>query len=168
MIISSFDSRGKGYAMLNELRNLKDDYAVWFDADGQYSISEEKKLEDKNFDVVFGYRDWKQVPLRHIVANKLMTGWFNLLFRSNLKDVACGVVGMNKRLINFFLLEYHGGGYEVDVVIKAIAVRRNLKIKEVEMNVTYENKSSILKGIRIVSVVMLNVLIWRLKQLIEE
>ena len=157
-IISTFDKRGKGFAVVEGIKNSNKEFAVWIDDDGQYDNKEIPLFVDKNYDLVCGYRDWDTVPFKHRLANKLINFIFNTRFRSHFKDISCGFVGFNRKFMNTFLKEYSGGGYEVDYKIKLIALEHQMKIKQVPVTVTYNEKSDNIRGIIMVFYIIKRIL----------
>ncbi|MEM7825578.1 MAG: glycosyltransferase family 2 protein [Candidatus Aenigmatarchaeota archaeon] len=150
-------NKGKGEALktgFNFLKKRKDVKAVvLIDADLQYLPEDAIKLlahiERKEADLVTGYRDFKKVPLRHRLGNFVWRNSFNLLFGVRLKDTNCGLMAIAGNKIND-LIGVIRGGYIIENILLAEALKRNLKIKQVPVNVFYKRKSGIIRGVRVV------------------
>ena len=153
VVIAHKINRGKGEAIktgLNHIKKIKQiDGIVIIDADMQYEPKESlniiKKLEEADF--VMGYRNFSKIAFRHRLGNFLWKTSFNLLFGTSLKDTNCGLVGLSKNCFN--KLQIHGG-YIIENAMLASAVKQNIKIAQVPVDVSYKNVSGIGRGIRVV------------------
>ncbi len=160
-------NKGKGDAiksgieyLLKKHRRDFDDVTV-MDADMQYHprevLSIFDALEKTKSDFVMGYRNWREVPFRHRLGNFVWRTTFNIMFGTKLKDTNCGMMGFNRaaaeKLKNHIL-----GGYIVDNSILIGAIKNNLKIHQVQVNVTYNRKSGVPRGVRMVLGVLLYIL----------
>jgi len=161
-ILSHKKNLGKGEAIKTGthhiLRNLPNiENIVIVDADMQYNPKGSTKLLrpliNKEADFIMGYRNWKRVPFRHRLGNIIWRFIFNLMFRTNLKDVACGFVAMNRKALKN--IEDMYGGYIIESSMLAQCITKNLRIKQVPIEVTYKNISGITRGIRMVSGVLI-------------
>lgn len=160
-------NKGKGEALktgfeyLKKRRNVK--AVVLLDADLQYPPEEAIKLlapiEAGEANFVTGYRDFKNIPLRHKLGNYVWRNSFNLLFGVRLKDTNCGLIAFSGNKINV-LARVVRGGYIVENILLAEALKRNLKIKQVPVKVFYKRKSGVVRGVRVV----LGVLFFILKE----
>lgn len=159
-------NKGKGEAIKTGLDYLIKNYpefthAVVMDADMQYHPEETLKifnmLENKESDFVMGQRGWREVPFRHKLGNFVWRSAFNIIFDTNLKDTNCGLMGFNRNAAEK-LKDHILGGYIVDNSILIGAVKNNLKIDQVPVNVSYHRKSKVTRGVRIVLGVLLYIL----------
>ncbi len=159
-------NKGKGETMKSGLeyvlKNHPDfGHVVVIDADMQYHPEEMTKffdaLENKDLDFVMGHRDWKDVPFRHQLGNFVWRTMFNILFRTNLKDTNCGMMGFNRAAAKK-LKDHILGGYIVDNSILIGAIKNNLRIDQVPVNVSYHKKSKVVRGVRVVIGVLLYIL----------
>jgi len=139
------------------------DAVVVFDADGQFKAKDAKKMSDivEYADVVFGMRDFSKVPFRHRLANAIWRFFFNLLFRTKLRDTNCGIYAFSRKAMEE-ITEF-GKGYELEIKILAQAVRKKLRIIQVPVDVVYKEKSGIKRGVRIFLRVFLTILRERLR-----
>lgn len=159
-------NKGKGEAVKTGLEYLLKNhpeftYLVVIDADMQYHPEEVLKifrsLENGNSDFVMGYRNWMGVPFRHRMGNFVWCNTFNILFSTKFKDTNCGLIGFN-RVAAGRLKDSVRGGYIVDNSMLIGAVKNNLKIDQVPVDVRYHRKSKIPRGVRIVVGVLLYIL----------
>lgn len=146
-VVKHDKNKGKG-ATLNTgfeyiLKNFSDlEFIVIVDADMQYSPKESikllKLLENGEADFVMGFRQWKNVPYANKIGN---FGWrflFNLLFETHLRDTNCGFIALNKKAIKK-IGKVHGG-YIIENTMLIHAIKENLRVKQVPVNVKYGKK----------------------------
>ncbi len=136
------------------LNNYPDvSYVVLFDADMQFlpeeSIKLLKPLESGEANFVTGYRSWVGVPFRHKLGNFVWRTAFNLLFGTNFKDTNCGYVAMDKKTVRAIRKVLYGG-YILENAMFTEAIKQGLKIKQVPVKVSYEEKRSVPSGVRVV------------------
>jgi glycosyltransferase involved in cell wall biosynthesis len=146
-------NKGKGEAIKTGFNYIKDlkkwKNVVIIDADLQYKPEESLKLLEKlkRVDFVIGYRNFSKIPLRHRLGNLIWRTTFNFLFRTNLKDTNCGLIGLSKKIIDKIETS---GGYIVENCILASVIEKKIKFAQVPVSVTYREKSGILRGVRVV------------------
>lgn len=166
IVIRHETNKGKGEAVKTGIDYLLKNYPefthlVLMDADMQYHPEEALKifnmLENKNSDCVMGHRDWKIIPFRHQLGNFVWRNAFNILFGTDLKDTNCGMIGFNRNAVEK-LKNHILGGYIVDNSILIGAVKNKLKIDQVPVKVSYQRKSKVTRGIRIVLGVLMYIL----------
>lgn len=159
-------NKGKGEAIKTGLEYLLNNhpeftYLVLMDADMQYHPQEALKifdaLESKKSDFVMGHRDWAEVPFRHRLGNFVWRTTFNLLFKGDFKDTNCGMIGFNKNAVEK-LKDHILGGYIIDNSMMIGAIKSNLKIEQVPVNVSYHRKSKVTRGVRVVLGVLLYII----------
>ncbi len=159
-------NKGKGEAIKTGLEHLLSNHPefthlVLMDADMQYHPQEALKifdaLENNKPDFVMGNRDWDGVPFRHRLGNFVWRTTFNLLFRRDFKDTNCGVIGFNKNAVEK-LKDHILGGYIIDNSMMIGAIKNNLKIEQVQVNVSYHRKSKVVRGARVVAGVFLYII----------
>ena len=157
-------NKGKGEALKTGFEFFKKtnvEVVVIVDADGQYPVEETKKLLEKienDYDVVLGYRNWKEVPLRHRIGNFVWRNVFNFLFGTHFKDTNCGLMAITRKALN--KIENTGGGYIIENALLVEFLKKRFKIGETQVRVIYKRKSGILRGLRIV----LGILIYIVKE----
>jgi glycosyltransferase involved in cell wall biosynthesis len=162
LVLTHEKNKGKGEAMktginhilsnIPEIKNL-----VIIDADMQYEPSESTKvlqpLLNNEADFVMGCRNWKQVPFRHKLGNFVWKVFFNILFGTKLKDVSCGIIALTRKSLEE--IKNISGGYIIESSILAQCITNRLRISQAPVNVTYKQKSGIVRGIRMVLGIML-------------
>lgn len=162
-LIRHKQNKGKAEAIKTGLKYfLKEKLHIAFiviaDADRQYLIKEITKifkpLEKDEADFVTGYRNWSKVPFRHKLGNFVWRTFFNILFGTGFKDTNCGYVGLNKKAAEI-MKENIYGGYILENSMFILALKNNLKIKQVPVTVLYKKISKVPRGIRIVLGVLL-------------
>jgi glycosyltransferase involved in cell wall biosynthesis len=133
-VVSHTPNRGYGAALKEGFENSKYDYVVFTDGDGQFDFSEINKFIEKieNADIVIGYRKVRKDNfIRHILMNMLKV-WDFVFFGFKFKDIDCGFK-MFKRDALGEILPLRSEGAMITTEILAKAVRKKLKIKEVEV-----------------------------------
>lgn len=151
-------NKGKGEALRTAFNYfLKSKPSIHFvivaDADMQYNIADAKKiiktLKSGQADFVTGYRDFSKVPLRHAIGNALWKSTFNLFFGTNFKDTNCGFIGITRNAMKKLMGSLRGG-YIIENSMFIAAIKNNLRIKQVPVNVAYLRKSGVARGVRMV------------------
>lgn len=149
-------NKGKGEALSTGFKEILKNhpdikYIILIDADSQYDPEDTPKLIrklKKGGDYVTGFRYWKRdVPFRHRFANFLWRKIFNFLFGVNLFDSNCGFIGMNRKTMKI-ISQGSYGGYIIDNMMLAKAIKNNLKIKQVPVRVYYSEPRDVVGGAR--------------------
>ncbi len=153
-------NRGKGEALKTAFAYLKEkdyDKIIIMDADLQFSAKEVPKVIDALdlYSFVMGMRDWNKVPFRHRLGNKVWRVLFNLLYGTKLKDTNCGLMGFKRSIID--KLEV-GGGYIIENMMLASAVKNDIMIGQVPVEVKYNVIHGLPRGARVVSGVFVFIL----------
>ena len=148
-------NRGKGYAIKTGieyvLKNFKDiDAIVLIDADLQHLPEEIPLLVEKlkEYDFVQGCRNWKEVPFRHKLANFVWRTLFNLFFGIEVKDLGNGFIAMKPYVAEKIAKELTGG-YIIEAKMLKSCVENKFKVGYQRVNVIYNKKSRIMRGIRV-------------------
>lgn len=163
IVIKHEINKGKGEALktgfnyIKKIKGIKN--IVIIDADLQYEPEESIKLLRalNKSDLVIGYRDFSKIPFRHKLGNFVWRFCFNLLFGTSLKDTNCGLIAITNKSIE--KMKIHGG-YIVENSMLISAIKNNLRIKQVCVDVSYKKISGIKRGIKTV----LGVLIFIIKE----
>jgi glycosyltransferase involved in cell wall biosynthesis len=166
IVIRHEKNKGKGEALktgfdyISKLGGIKN--IVLIDADLQYEPEESLKLLKalESADVVMGYRDFSKLPFRHKLGNFVWRTFFNLFFGTRLKDTNCGLIALTIDSIK--KMDIHGG-YIIENSMLASAIKNNLKIKQVLVNVNYKKTSGIERGIRVEAGVLIFILVEGIK-----
>ncbi len=168
IVLRHTKNKGKGEALRTGinyiLKRTEAEYAILIDADMQYNPEESEKFFDglKKYDFVIGYRNWKKVPFRHRLGNFVWRSFFNLFFKTKFKDTNCGFIGMNRRTMEKIKKDIHGG-YIIENSMLVSAIKNNLKIGQVPVNVRYNKISGIKRGLRVVLGVLIFIILEGLK-----
>ncbi len=158
IVIEHNKNKGKGEALitgfdfiLKKMKNSK--YVVILDADLQYMPEDIPRLieplKKNEADYVTGYRNWLKVPFRHTLGNFVWRFSFNLLFGTEFKDTNCGFIAMNRKAIKILAKKSYGG-YIIENVMLVEAIKNDLRIKQVPIDVYYYEKRGVLTGSRFV------------------
>ena len=139
-------NRGVGGARKTILEYSKKenyDYLVFMDSDGQHSLDDLENLLNykKDFDLIIGKRNLlsKNMPSLSKISN--FFGRLVVFFISNkwVLDSQSGFKILNKKMIQKINLNFDR--YESDSEFVFEAVKNNLKIKEIEIEVVYNSHS---------------------------
>lgn len=134
-LVSHKPNRGYGAALKSGFINSKYKYIVFTDGDRQFDFSEIYKFveEIKTADMVIGYRKTRRDSFgRHVLMNMLKI-WDFIFFRFYFRDIDCGFKMFRKSAVDE-ILPLRSEGAMITTEILAKAKKKNLKIKEVEVN----------------------------------
>ncbi len=134
-LITHNPNRGYGAALKSGFENAKYNYIVFTDGDRQFDFSEVSKFIEqiKSADIVIGYRKVRQDSfVRHVLMN-LLKIWDYIFFRFYFKDIDCGFKMFRKSAIKE-IMPLRSEGAMITTEILAKGIKKNLKIKEVEVN----------------------------------
>ncbi len=164
-VITHYQNRGKGealYTAFNYIRKKNFDKIIIMDADLQFSAKDVPKIAKalNSYDFIMGRRNWKKVPFRHRLGNVVWRSVFNLFYGTKLKDTNCGLIGLNKKIITKIKVR---GGYIVENMMLSSAIKNNIEIGQVPVNVSYHVIHGLQRGARVVSGVFLFIVIDGLK-----
>jgi glycosyltransferase involved in cell wall biosynthesis len=128
--------RGYGSAYLAGLAAAKGDYVVMVDADLTYDFGEIPAFVrelDAGADVVIGNRMQNikpgAMPLLSRLGNPLLSGFLNILHRTNVHDAHCGMRALRRDVIPVLNLRTVGMEFASEMVIRA--TREHLDVREV-------------------------------------
>ena len=132
--------------IFNESKKLDGDVLVTFDADGQHKISEIdlvlKPLFENQSDIVIGSRflgKTKNLPKYRKFGIKTITSLTNTVTGSNISDAQSGFRAYSKKVLNEISPTESGMGISTEILIKAS--KKQFKISEVPITISYENNS---------------------------
>jgi len=137
-IIYHSSNRGKGASFLTGLDNARGEYIVVQDADLEYDPNDYLRLFEEikggQYDMVSGARFFEghQGLLMHVAGNKLLTFVLNFLYRAKLNDCATCYKMARKEIYQSFRLERTGFDSDFEIICKAL--RKKLKIKEIQVS----------------------------------
>ncbi|MDD5617790.1 MAG: glycosyltransferase family 2 protein [Candidatus Omnitrophica bacterium] len=136
-VIYHSSNRGKGASFLTGLDNAKGDYIVVQDADLEYDPNDYLRLfeeiKDGKYDMVSGARFFggHQGLLMHVAGNKFLTFVLNSVYGSKLNDCATCYKLARREIYKSFRLERRGFDIDFEIICKAL--RKKLKIKELQV-----------------------------------
>ena len=149
IVIKHHKNLGYGAAIktiFNESKKTDGDILVTFDADGQHQTSEIdsmlRPLIENKADIVIGSRflgTTKDLPKYRKIGIKTITGLTNTMTGTNLSDAQSGFRAYSKNVLNEISLTDSGMGISTEILIKSS--KKNLKITEVPITISYENNS---------------------------
>lgn len=137
-IIYHSTNRGKGASCLTGLDNAGGEYVVIQDADLEYDPNDYlhlyEAIKDGKADMVLGARFFKGYHglLMHRAGNRFLTFILNFLFGAKLNDYATCYKLARRETFNSLALQTAGFDIEVEILCKAL--RRGLRIKEVQVS----------------------------------
>jgi len=141
-------NRGKGGAVKTGLEYAKLinlDYIVTIDGDGQHNPADLKKFVDfmnKGYDVVLGSRllnKKNKIPLFNLIANYFANLITYLVCDIYVSDSQSGFRGYNKKALKY--IETSFDQYEIETEILGEIKKRQLKYKEIPIDVFYTEYS---------------------------
>jgi glycosyltransferase involved in cell wall biosynthesis len=128
--------RGYGSAYLAGLAVARGDYIVMVDADLTYDFREIPRFVgelESGAQVVIGNRMQNikpgAMPLLSRVGNPLLSGFLNVLHRTNVRDVHCGMRALRRDVLPVLNLRTVGMEFASEMVIRA--TREHLDVREV-------------------------------------
>src|ERR671935_362909 len=128
--------RGYGSAYLAGLDVASGDYIVMVDADLTYDFREIPRFVrelEHGAQVVIGNRMSSirpgAMPLLSRLGNPLLSGFLNVLHRTNVRDVHCGMRALRREVLSLLNLRTVGMEFASEMVIRA--TRERLDVREV-------------------------------------
>jgi len=145
VLINLPKNQGKGFALREGLKKASGEIIIIQDGDLEYSPKDYQKLltpilEDKT-KVVYGSRNLnpENEPFSRIYlyGGKLITSFFNLLFKTNLTDINTGYKFFKKEVLNGISLREDGFSFCEEFTAKV--VKKGFSILEVP--ISYKSRS---------------------------
>ncbi len=143
-------NKNKGYgaaiqSIIAEARKKDPDILVILDADAQHRPQEIPNIVkpiQEGYDFVIGSREEQRnkIPLFRRFGQKVILRSINLLSKKRLTDSECGFRAFSRKAISTLKLKENGMAVSAETV--AEASRRDLKVAEVPVSVTYRKDSS--------------------------
>ena len=171
IVLKQNSNMGKGEAIRTGIiyvldKMPKTENIVFIDADMQYCPEEAAKLleplNNGEADMVMGFRDWSTVPARHKLGNFVWKNSFNILFGTRMKDTNCGFMAVTRDTAKVIKDSLYGG-YIIENALLSRAVRSGMKIGQVPVTVSYNHRSGVPRGIRMVVGITLFIILEGLK-----
>ena len=143
-LISFKDNCGKGIAIREGLKNVDNNKIIIFDSDLEIPPAEIQKLmildPTNNIRCVLANRfNSKKVISIWDIGNNLLTKIFNLIHFSNVRDALCCVKSFLKSDLNNLVLR--SAKFDIDVEILSILIKKNTKVKNV--NIKYHRRTKV-------------------------
>lgn len=124
--------QGKGNAMKKGFKLVNSPYVVMMNSDYTYPVGYIPlfyQLLSKEYDVVVGYRYWKQsnsMSLANFLGNKILSQLASVLYRKRIKDVCTGLWGFRKEVLNKFEIQSEGFTLEAELFTEVVRHECNL------------------------------------------
>lgn len=145
-LITSEKNMGKGHAVIKGINAAEGKYIIIQDADLEYD-----PIEFENFikifhiydaDIIFGSRmRYKEFSRSHnflnLVANKILTLYFNILFNCTFTDIYSCYLSFKKDLIDTEKLKCFGFGQQAEILCQIIKKSKN----NYEIPINYNGRS---------------------------
>ena len=132
--------------IFNEAKKTDADVLVTFDADGQHMISDINSvlnpIKENTAEIVIGSRflgETKDLPKYRKIGIKVITGLTNTLTGSKITDAQSGFRAYSKKALDEITPTESGMGISTEILIKS--AKKNLKIAEVPITITYEDNT---------------------------
>jgi glycosyltransferase involved in cell wall biosynthesis len=154
-VIQHKHNKGYGAAIQSifaEAKKVNPDVLVILDADGQHNPQEIpnliKPILDGDYDCVIGSRQGqaKKIPFYRRIGQRIILRSVKTISENQLNDSECGFRAFSRKAIKTLKLKESGMAVSAETV--AEATRKNLKITQVPVNVTYNQDSSTLHPVR--------------------
>ena len=160
IVLEYKENHGKGYALKHGikyyLKNLRKKYKglVTVDADYQHLpndiINISKYVLDNQYSLILGVRNFNldNIPFLNKYANKLTSKLFELFYKTKITDTQTGLRGISNYYLNT-CLDIKGDRFEYEMHMLIYFSRKNISIKEVEIEtIYYKEKESKFKKIK--------------------
>jgi glycosyltransferase involved in cell wall biosynthesis len=149
-VIDQQPNQGKGAALKRGFRAALDQgvaAVITLDADGQHDPDEiplfVEKFRATGADLIIGERDFSKMPLVRRASNTLGRAAFSWAMRRRIRDNQSGYRLLSRRLIEV-VLGSQESGYEFEMDMIVVAVKRGWRIEGVPIRTIYgEEKSNI-------------------------
>ena len=144
-LISIEKNRGKGYAIRQGLKKVRNDKVLIFDGDMEIKPSEVSKLmildRKNNINFVMGTRFDSLNPLKSNFdwGNFMFTSFFNIIFNKNHKDALCCAKAFYLDQIKNYRLK--SNGFDIDIELTTIISIMSNKKKIPQLTINYNRRT---------------------------
>lgn len=150
ILISNGKNFGKGYSLkkgFEKAVELNFQFIVTLDADGQHKpeIIPELLNNIDDCDIVIGNRmnDVKNMPFQRFLSNRITSYLLTKKLGVQIEDSQCGFRIYKSKVLDNIKTSFNGFEAESEIIV--YAVRKNFKIKFVDIPTVYENQNSKMK-----------------------
>ena len=141
VIVRNNTNIGKGSSIRKGIEVAKNKNIILIDGDLEVDVNDIPELiikfENNNADALIGVRVTKNKNLNfdiNSIGNYLINGFFNLLFKTNFKDVLCCVRILNLKLLKSLKIESNRFSIEVETIAKLVLKNSILKEAYIKYN----------------------------------
>ena len=129
------DGKGYGRALRGGFAAANGRYLVMGDADGSYDFEQAPRFVEKlrqGCDCVIGNRFHGDIQpgamplLNRLLGTPVLTGVMNLLFRTGIGDVNCGMRGVTKSAFERMQLKADGMEFATEMIVKASLLKLHI------------------------------------------
>ncbi len=150
-VIRQTPNQGKGTALLTGFRHILQrgfPAVITLDGDGQHDPAEIPAFlaawQEQPVGLMIGRRDFTQMPLIRQLANTLGGGLFSLAVGHRIADNQSGYRLINRQLMQF-MLEDDEPGFEMEVDMVVLALKKKLGLAWIPIKTIYTGGSSHIK-----------------------
>jgi glycosyltransferase involved in cell wall biosynthesis len=153
-VIRHDENKGYGSAIqsiMAEAVTRNADILIILDADSQHNPDEIPSLIEaisQDYDVVIGSREMQSNVIPHYrrVGQRVLSNMTRILSRKKISDTESGFRAYSRKAINTLELKEKGMAISSEIVTSA--ARKNLRIKEIPISISYARDSSSLNPVR--------------------
>lgn len=154
-VVRQIPNQGKGAALKEgfrwALRQPDCTAVITVDADGQHDPNELPKFlqafKQKNSDLIIGYRSFDQMPFTRRLANTVGTASLSWAMGQKILDNQSGYRLISRRLMEA-TLESDEAGFEFEVDMVVLCVRRGMRLDWVPIRTIYAGEGSHIKPVQ--------------------
>lgn len=134
-IVATEPIQGKGNAMRRGFKLARTPYVIMMDSDYTYpakSIPAIHTLLSGKFDVVIGYRHWREdgaMTSVNTLGNKMLSLLASVLYRKRVHDVCSGLWGFRRDALDKLCL--NSGGFTLEAELLTEVVRHRCKLIQI-------------------------------------
>ena len=150
-VLRQIPNQGKGAALKRGFRHAMEngfDAVLMLDADGQHDPAEIPKFlhayQTNSSDLIIGYRNFSEMPFKRKVANTVGRASLSWAMGERILDNQSGYRLVSRRLMQA-TLESDEAGFEFEVDMVVLCVRRNMRLDWVPIRTIYAGEESHIK-----------------------